>query len=177
MLAYGGRPLQNFGDELSRRVVSEVTGRRVRWAPAEAADATAIGSVLEHIAAVDGPGLIWGTGLRRPEFPPSDWARQRPSRFLAVRGKLTRDALALPSDIPLGDPGLIVRAFLRRARRTRGVVIVPHFLAFNSGEARRQLVAARSRGLRVVAPSASYRHVCEEVSRADLVLSPHFTGW
>ena len=104
MLAYGGRPLQNFGDELSRRVVSEVTGRRVRWAPPEAADATAIGSVLEHIAAVDGPGMIWGTGLRRPEFPPSDWARQRPSRFLAVRGKLTvmrsRCLPTFPSVIP-----------------------------------------------------------------------------
>ena len=53
---------------------------------------------------------------------------------------------------------------------------MPHFLAFNSGEARRQLAAARSRGFRVVAPSASYTQVCEEVSRADLVLSSSLHG-
>ena len=68
MLAYGGRPTsRTSGDELSRRVVSEVTSRRVRWAPPKgAADATAIGSVLEHVAAVDGPGMILGYGPSRP---------------------------------------------------------------------------------------------------------------
>ena len=37
MTLRGGMPLQNFGDTLSRRVVREVTGRRVRWARPEAA--------------------------------------------------------------------------------------------------------------------------------------------
>ena len=176
MTARGGRPFSNFGDELSRRVVGEVSGRRVRWAPPESARVIAIGSVLEHVAAVDRPGLIWGTGLRRPEFPPAPWADRRSAQFLAVRGALTRDALGLPEQLPLGDPGLLVRTFVRPSRRSRGVVVIPHFLAFNSSAARRQLAAARAEGLRVVPPSAHWGRVCEEVAEADLVLSSSLHG-
>lgn len=176
MMTRGGWMFRNFGDELSRRVVAEVSGRRVRWAPPESALVTGIGSVLEHVAAADGPGVIWGAGLRRAESAPSAWANRRPSQFLAVRGALTRDALGLDASVPLGDPGLLVRTFYRRSTRPRGVVVVPHFLAFNSPDARRQMAVARSRGMRVLAPSASYERICEEVSRAELVLSSSLHG-
>jgi pyruvyltransferase len=176
MVTHGGGMLRNFGDELSRRIVAEVSGRRVRWAPPESASVTGIGSVLEHVAAADGPGAIWGAGLRRSEFAPSAWANRRPSRFLAVRGELTRDALGLDASTPLGDPGLIVRALYRRSTRPRGIVVIPHFLAFKSHGARRQMAVARSRGMRVLAPSASYERICEEVSRAELVLSSSLHG-
>lgn len=176
MMMHGGRLLRNFGDELSRRIVAEVSGRRVRWAPPESASVTGIGSVLEHVAAVNGPGAVWGAGLRRSEFAPSAWASARPSRFLAVRGELTRDALGLDASTPLGDPGLIVRTLYRRSTRPRGVVVVPHFLAFNSVDARRQMSVARSQGMRVLAPSASHERICEEVSRAELVLTSSLHG-
>lgn len=168
--------LRNFGDELSQRIVAEVSGRRVRWAPPGSASVAGIGSVLEHVAASNGRAAIWGTGLRRPEFAPSAWAGQRPSRFLAVRGTLTRDALGLDANTPLGDPGLIVRALYRRSTRPRGIVVIPHFLAFNSLSARRRMALARSHGMRVLAPSAGYDRICKEVSRAELVLSSSLHG-
>lgn len=168
--------LRNFGDELSQRIVAEVSGRRVRWAPPESAMVTGIGSVLEHVAAADSPSVIWGAGVRHPDSAPSAWANRLPSRFLAVRGVLTRNALGLDATTPLGDPGLLVRTLYRRSTRPRGVVVVPHFLAFNSPDARRLMAAARSHGMRVVPPSASYERICEEVSRAELVVSSSLHG-
>lgn len=176
MMARGGGMLRNFGDELSPRVVAEVSGRRTRWADPRSAMVTGIGSVLEHLAAVDGSGAIWGAGLRHAGSAPVEWASRRPSRFLAVRGVLTRDALALDASTPLGDPGLVVRALYRRSTRPRGIVVVPHFLAFKSSDARRQMAAARSLGMRVLPPSASYGRICDEVSRAELVLSSSLHG-
>lgn len=168
--------LRNFGDELSRRIVAEVSGRGVHWAPLESAHVIAIGSVLEHAAAADAPGMVWGAGVRQPDFAPAAWAKRRPSRFLAVRGALTRDALGLDAGTPLGDPGLIVRSLYRRSSRRRGVVVVPHFLAFNLPDARSRMAAARSNGMRVVPPSASYHRICDEVSRAELVLTSSLHG-
>lgn len=176
MTAHGGSMLRNFGDELSRRIVAEVSGRRVQWAPPESAEVIAIGSVLEHVAAADAPGLVWGAGLRHPDFAPTGWAKRRSSRILAVRGALTRDALGLEAGTPLGDPGLIARSIYRRSRRPRGVVVVPHFLAFNRPDARSLLDAARSRDMQVVPPSASYHRICEQVSRAELVLTSSLHG-
>jgi hypothetical protein len=66
--------------------------------------------------------------------------------------------------------------FYRRSTRPRGVVVIPHFLAFNNRDARRQMAVARSRGMRVLAPSASHERICEEVSRAELVLSSSLHG-
>lgn len=53
---------------------------------------------------------------------------------------------------------------------------MPHFLAFNRPDARHQMARARSRGMRVLPPSASYERICEEVSRAELVLSSSLHG-
>ena len=176
MMAHGGWMLRNFGDELSQRIVAEVSGRRVRWAPPESAVITAIGSVVEHVAGANGPGVIWGSGIRSPDSAPSGWANRRPARFLAVRGVLTRDALGLDASTPLGDPGLIVRAVYPRSTRARGIVVIPHFLAFGSPDARRQMAVARSRGMRVMPPSAGYERICEEVSGAELVLTSSLHG-
>lgn len=172
----GGRILQNFGDALSQRIVTEVTGRRVRWASPDSASVTAIGSVIEHLAAADSPGVVWGSGLRGRDAASESWAARRPSRFLAVRGADTRDALGLDPATPLGDPGLLVRTLFRRSRRRSGIVVLPHFLAFNNPDARKQLAIAKSRGMRVLVPSASYGSICEEVSRAELVLTSSLHG-
>ena len=176
MTVRGGRMLENFGDLLSQRIVAEVTGRRVRWERPESANVTAIGSVVEHLATVDSRAVVWGSGLRGGSSASRAWAERRPSRFLAVRGAHTRDALALDSGVPLGDPGLLVRTLFRRSPRRSGVVIIPHFLAFNSPDARKQLAAARSLGMRVLVPSAGYESICEEVSRAELVLTSSLHG-
>lgn len=176
MTAHGGWSLRNFGDELSPRVVAEVSGRRTRWAAPESADVIAVGSVLEHAAAVDARGLVWGAGVRHPDLAPAAWAQRHRSRILAVRGALTRDALGLELDTPLGDPGLIARSLYGRSARPHGIVVVPHFLAFNRPDARSLMAAARADGMRVVPPSASYDRICEEVSRAELVLTSSLHG-
>lgn len=45
-----------------------------------------------------------------------------------VRGPLTRDQLGLPSQIPVGDPALLMKEFFPLEKRSEGgVVYVPHF--------------------------------------------------
>jgi len=176
MAMRSGSLLRNFGDELSPRIVAAVSGRRVRWAPPESADVIAIGSVLEHVAAADASGVVWGAGVRHPHFAPVAWAEERSPRFLAVRGALTRDALRLDADLPLGDPGLVVRTLYRRSTRPRGIVVVPHFLAFNRPDARSRMAQARSRGMHVIPPSASHDRICEAVAGAELVLTSSLHG-
>lgn len=124
---------QNFGDYLAELFLAEML-----VVPAWPADAYyLVGSVIreqrirrtlaEH--AVDGPGgrvAFWGCGLRSAEPLPADVASQ--AVFFGVRGPRTRDALGLPADTVLGDPGLLLPLLIAAPTAKHGrTLCVTHF--------------------------------------------------
>lgn len=96
--------------------------------------------------------------------------------ILAVRGPRTRDALSLPADLPLGDPGLLVSRQAARAARPEGMVVIPHFTQWNTPIGRRQIAEAMRAGFDVVEPSLSPRHVLRRIAQAAFVGSASLHG-
>src|SRR4051812_2127969 len=71
-----GRTFTNFGDELSKRVVEECTGRRVKWSNPAKAELLAVGSVLDFYSLAGASGAdVWGSGLKHGAEIVSDTSR------------------------------------------------------------------------------------------------------
>ena len=145
-----GLEVQNFGDFLSELLYAELAGRglfeRNGGKPKQDyAFIHLIGSVISdsHVRAAvehagDGPHAkiaFWGCGKR--DAAPLDEELRRHCVFLGARGPLTRDALGLPPETPLGDPALLLptiyRPRLREELRFK-TMCVPHFLETQSDE-------------------------------------------
>lgn len=139
-----GLQTQNFGDTLSELFFQALA--RKGWFSSQVPRARRdfdvihlIGSVisdahierdLEHVRAAGLSTIaFWGCGKRDNRPLRSDLIPH--CAFLGVRGPLTRDALGLPSDTPIGDPGLLVPLFHRSKRSEASAgrtICVPHFL-------------------------------------------------
>jgi pyruvyltransferase len=177
LMASSRRLPTNFGDELTPYALEIVTGRRIRWAPVHRADVVAVGSIVERYLRTGGRAQVWGSGLRQGAVEPNLLERSQPERFLAVRGPRTRQAMGLPENLPLGDPGLVVADYGRATKaRRNGIVLIPHFRTFMSQHGLGRLTAARSAGARVVPPTASPLEVLAAIRSADLVLTSSLHG-
>ena len=102
----------NFGDILSRDIVSMVSGQRVSWAPLKSAGLVALGSLGERVLKkrfrryfLNGlkPLPVWGTGFLAPGGASGDSALA----VYALRGKHSAMRLKVKRDIALGDPGFL----------------------------------------------------------------------
>ncbi len=175
-----GHFLINFGDEMTPMVVSRVLGVPVQWSPTSRARLLAVGSILEFYAKRSAVGAaVWGTGLRSGDL--SDDARARllgsVGKIIAVRGPLTRHALGLADDHPIGDPGVLAPAIVSQQARTRsGRLYLPHFRSWATADGRRHLALASSHGWEIVPPAAPPEVVLERIAHADFVLSSSLHG-
>jgi pyruvyltransferase len=170
----------NFGDELSPEIVSFLTGRRVDRAGRWLCELTGIGSILDRYVAPKGraisairaafgrPVTVWGSGLISDRQ-----AAQHSLNILAVRGKLTRDALSAPPETPLGDPGLLVAKMMKIGRPRKGIGIVPHYT-----DKQHKMVKALSslQGVRVIDVERGGSEVCADIAECSVVFSSSLHG-
>lgn len=136
--------IQNFGDIINPAIISQLSSRVVVDANFEKADMLAIGSVLQGLVKKS-PTLkdrikkfskkkvhIWGTGLIHPLADNAFMGR--PMEIHALRGKYTKAELSKLtfrnlSNIPLGDPGLLVGKLLSvLPKKKYRVGIIPHYV-------------------------------------------------
>lgn len=101
------RRMRNVGDAITPLVLEAFTGRPVTVVRSPDDDhVLSIGSVLQTSTP---RSYVWGTGLVDPS---AGVGTPDPARVLAVRGKLTHQALrragVAVADVPLGDPGYLV---------------------------------------------------------------------
>ncbi|WP_123955527.1 hypothetical protein [Frondihabitans sp. 762G35] len=149
--------------------------REVTWAPIGQEDVLAIGSVVGLYATQGGRGLIWGSGAAATQIDPALMTPIR-DRFLAIRGPNARRDLGLPADLPLGDPGLTVRAFHPAARRRSGTLVVPHFNVYASATGRRKLAELRTMGYTIMSPTTAPREMVTAIAGAERVISSGMHG-
>jgi hypothetical protein len=133
------RSRQNFGDSLSELLLWALSGPADgRASPFKYEVIHLIGSVIsaQRIAAAlsdcagggERPIAFWGCGARERIAIKSDLLRR--CDFPAVRGPLTREALRLPPETPIGDPGLLLPLIYRPrhvAAFAGKTICVPHF--------------------------------------------------
>lgn len=174
---YWWNDVMNFGDDLSRAVVSHVSGRDVTWAANRKAEMVAIGSVLQGVRNQykDGPPegrkiRVWGSGLMFPV--PVDFLRH--VRVHLVRGPITATLLGLDHD-RFGDPGLLARdVFGEPGAREDRIGVVPHLNHVD--EPMVAEVLAQDPRLKLIDPRRSAREVTREIATSAHVVSSSLHG-
>jgi hypothetical protein len=168
--------LTNFGDELSRVVLEEATGRTVRWAPLGSEDVSAIGSNLIPYVRRGGVGLLWGIGMHEPILEDHEKTGIG-EKALAIRGPDTRDFLGLAAGTPLGDPGLIARHLVPSGVNKSGVkLLIAHVSAFATRENRAKIKELVTAGYELALPNLPPREMIRRIAAADFVASSGMHG-
>lgn len=158
----------NFGDALTPWLLTEA-GYYPRLSTAVDAKVIGVGSLLEMVPE-SYTGAVWGTGLLYGAPVPLPHAH-----FLAVRGALTRDALDLPHDTVLGDPGLLVSRYSRRrVRPTSSVGLVVHHA--HAGDAIWNLLATLIPGSRLIDPVGAPKSVVRQIAQCQGILTSSLHG-
>ncbi len=161
----------NFGDELSRRVVTAMLDRRGLRADEGGKRLLAVGSIL-HFAA-DGD-VVWGSGRNGKIAESAHRARLLDVR--AVRGPLTREfllGLGIPCPEVFGDPALLLPRLSRWRVPGRGrkpFVILPNL--HDLGWFLEQPECAPN----VVSPLSSVRRCLSRILSSELVVSSSLHG-
>lgn len=179
-----GAPEQNFGDYLP-----ELLAQVFLLQPRVDADAyRLIGSVIEPewirrdlrrtTGTERGCVAFWGCGKR--DATPLPAHVQARCRFFGVRGPRTRDALGLPADTVLGDPGLLAPLMHTPAPapETAGrSVCIPH-IADTKSDTELLALSGAEQVLRpsVRADEASLRRMLDRIAAAGFVLTASLHG-
>lgn len=163
---WDGHP--NFGDDLTPWLLPKygiVPIHRV----ASAASFAGAGSVLEFLPPTF-DGVIWGSGLMhsRPHSLPN-------AHVLAVRGAHTRDLIGAPSDVALGDPGILVSRHLRRSQTRWEIGLMPH--GHHRGhEGVRQLAAAAGVRVHIINVHQRAAAALREIAACERIISTSLHG-
>lgn len=163
---WDGHP--NFGDGLTPWLLPRY-GIVPFHTSAPEASLVGVGSVLEMVP--EGyRGAVWGAGLMNdaPHALPH-------TRFLAVRGRLTRTRLGLGDDVVPGDPGLLISRHVSSREPEVVLAAVPH--GMHAGHPAFRALAERNPvDVRVVDVRQSPAHVARRIAGATAVVTSSLHG-
>ena len=177
-------PTQNFGDYLPELFCKEL----LAYPRIDADMFRLVGSVIDErwvrrdLSRTNGhvAGLIayWCCGARSAAGLTQQTRAH--CRFFGIRGPLSRDALDLPADTVMGDPGLLAPLLHRPTPhpRTSGKAIcIPHI---QDGRSRDALLALSGADClvhpEIAASEAALRDLLDQIASADFVLSASLHG-
>jgi pyruvyltransferase len=156
---------KNFGDSLSKIVISHVSGLvPIHVSNQYSGKVLGIGSILHHALAEK--DVVWGSGAIRnePIDPPRD------TQFLAVRGPWTQSLIR--ADVPsvFGDPSILLPGIHRPNPGPRySVGVVPHYVD-------RPYVTIADPSVLLIDVSLPWRRVVDLIARCDMILSSSLHG-
>ncbi|MDR1196688.1 MAG: polysaccharide pyruvyl transferase family protein [Candidatus Nomurabacteria bacterium] len=181
---YGKRPIStwwwryntmyfmNFGDEMTRYIISSIFGRKCEWAPSESCELVGAGSILHNFGSEGSEVHVWGSGYK---IPSSTGGGSANSRFIvhAIRGKLSAK-LAHVKKAALGDPGLLVNLVFRKApRKAYKVGIVCHI---SNKDSKYLNGVQRRHDYLVINPLQTPDKVAYDITSCKLILSSSLHG-
>lgn len=155
----------NFGDDINPALFSLLADRPMRLQTnRDHPHFLGMGSILEKATA---HSVVLGSGFLRP--PPAKVVTS--ARIVAVRGKLSREALGAGDEILLGDPMVLLDQVFRPTPGKRHALgVVPHVS---------EVAAFRRRakpGLRVIDPAESPWKVVEAIASCERLMSQSLHG-
>jgi len=157
-----GRP--NFGDDINPTFFGAVSGQCTRFASdRRLPHVLGAGSILERATPTS---VVCGSGLLQPPH-----GRSQPQPVLvAVRGEHSLAAFAPRGDVFLGDPIVLIDAWVTRGVTRHRFGLVPHV---RSVPRWRQL---NTRALHLIDPGLPLWQVVEEIAACETVLSQSLHG-
>lgn len=120
-----GHVVPNFGDELNPFILESAEVNQFEWSPAADADFIIAGSILEHLPP-HWAGTVCGAGQLH-EKSRIDLSK---ATVLGLRGKLTLErvkGVKNSQDVVLGDPALLVPAWIRQYQGKWDLGVIPHW--------------------------------------------------
>ena len=171
-------PAPNFGDTLSQRVVSWISGRDVVNVRPKQAQLFAIGSLMHVLAKFfsDPPAhaarpILWGTGLLNPIFR-REFLDNLDIRIL--RGPVGAAICRVPMT-EVGDPGLFApEAIGPVPDRADQVAVIPHHSQMEDPAI--HAMVARDPRLVLVDPRGTPEEVCRRIAASAHVVSASLHG-
>ncbi len=156
-----GRP--NFGDDINPSFFEKIHGRPVRFAADRSRPhVLGAGSILEHATP---SSIVCGSGFLEPPHAPVT-----PSQIVAVRGALTATACGADSSVLLGDPLVLIDAFVERTTPQHRFGFVPHIKSVARWR------GFDTRGHRVIDPAWSPWRVVKDIASCELIFSQSLHG-
>jgi pyruvyltransferase len=174
---YSWTDLRNFGDAMSKDIVSWVSDEDVELVDARVSGKlVAVGSVLQRVMPGD---VVWGTGVH-PAGYQHFWMNPDKAKLditvLATRGPITRDVLiARNVNCPpvFGDPAILLPLFYPKEKtKDLDTVLIPHFADFGYFSGRPD----RCLGATLVDPSWDWKEIVDIISKARRVVSSSLHG-
>lgn len=155
----------NFGDDINPGLFSLIADRPMRLRTnRDRPHFLGMGSILEKATA---HSTVLGSGFLRTPVDKVSTA----ARVVAVRGRLSREALGAGDEILLGDPMVLLDQVFRPAPTKRHALgVVPHV---SEVAAIRRIAPA---GLRVIDPSDSPWKVIEAIASCERIMSQSLHG-
>ncbi|OYY68304.1 polysaccharide pyruvyl transferase family protein [Sphingomonas sp. 28-63-12] len=172
-----GEQAGNFGDWLvpmlvNRALVAPVFPAETYWLLGSTIDEALVRRSVEQLRLDGGRVAYWGCGARSATaLSPALMDR---AAFFGVRGPLSRDALGLPMNTPLGDPGFLLPLLYAALDhpQTRGrSLCVPHFAEPMGPDRLRGLVSADVVLAPVVTAEIDVERMVDAIASADFVLA------
>lgn len=151
----------NFGDDINPSFFEALTGVRSRFATNRAEPHfLGMGSILDR--ATD-QSLVLGSGLLQPG------RQSAPHKVISLRGDLTRQAIKLPNDIPLGDPMVLIN-LLVSPQGGDDIGFIPHVRSLP------ELKRAIPKGIRLIDVSEEPWKVVRAIGQCRAILSQSLHG-
>lgn len=130
---------KNFGDRLMPLIIGKLfPDVKLESVSLDNAELIGVGSLLtffnswhyQHLFynGKKNRRVFWGTGMLTSDMPKSI----PNSELVLVRGELTKKEMNLGKDIPVGDPGLLMSLVIPKQQGTDKIMIVPHYLDYDS---------------------------------------------
>lgn len=172
-----GESVQNFGDFLApyikvRSLSASIVPHSNVWLIGSVIDDTIIDNVLpkstDDLKSL--PLVFWCCGMRGDQ--PLRTPNKVMCRFLGIRGPLSRDALGLPIDTPLGDPGLLLPILYSPspARHAGKIIAIPHFCEARGDEELKNLSGVDVILRPALETFSDIENLINEIAAARLVL-------
>lgn len=167
---YYKAPLRNFGDDLNAWLWPRV------WPELELIEQydwlIGIGSVLDgRLGDLPGRKLVLGAGYRPSQLGPPP---AQDVTILAVRGRLTCEALGLDPVLAKGDPAVLIQDAWRPERTDRrGIGFMPHYQTSRAFPLKSIVEDA---GLVYIDPESEVETVLEAMSGVDRLLTEAMHG-
>ena len=169
MKAYWHRS-RNFGDTLTPVLVKAFLGEQAEFAPrTERGKLIGVGSVIVALRRRD---VVWGTGSIRAGHPKC--IKQPPrSKFLAVRGPLTRELIDGDGPEVYGDPGILLPLVYRpTVAITHKIGYMPHHVDREIFKKQHQL----KKGEKFIDIMAGWENVVREILSCEEIVTSSLHG-